>query len=97
MTRPLNVIAAEILTAYRDNPNYASRKPAFMTYSEPYVRAMLELKDAKGFYGVDRADDVVLRFLVNASRWRHPRTAAIRAELRQHIYNAKETHENHQS
>lgn len=94
--RPLNIIAAEISTAFIDHPRYrTSEQPAFITYSMPYVRAMLELRDAKGFYGVDRADDIVLRFLNNATGWRHPRAAAIRAELREHLYRAKEAHAGH--
>ena len=76
------------------------KKPYFGAV--PYVRAMQTFNDlawkpkAPGMYdwmptmyGLDRADDVVERFLANAGTWRGEEAKAVKAELKQHLAWAK--------
>jgi hypothetical protein len=75
--RPLSVIAAEIAADWR---------PVWFG-AVPYVRAMLELDSTVNtlrstFYGADRADEIVQRFLGNAGTWKGDTARRIKAELR---------------
>jgi hypothetical protein len=51
---------------------------------------MLSLKSIGDTYGLDPADDIVLRFLTNAAGWKGEEARAIKAELNQLLkeYNA---------
>lgn len=73
MTRPLNKIAAEILADWGPKPKFI--------FALPYARAMLDLNSIKDHYGVDPADEVVLRFLSNAASWRGEVARRIKKEL----------------
>jgi hypothetical protein len=77
MSRPLNKIAAEILTLWGPKPTTS----AAVIFSRPYVEAMLDLNKITDMYGCDSADDIVMRFLVNAERWTGPDAKRIKAEL----------------
>lgn len=86
MTRPLNKIAAEILTLW-GSPNVSS--PSYQRFAKPYVYAMLELTDLTQCYGVDPAEDIVLYFLSNVAPWRGEDAKRIKAELNQLLKDAK--------
>lgn len=84
MLRPLNKIAAEILADWGPKP-----PTGFRIYARPYVLAMLDLHGINECYGVDPADDIVLRFLSNAAPWRGEVAKRIKAELNQHLKEVK--------
>lgn len=71
--RSLDTIAREILRKW-PNMNYAAR---------PYVRAMLHLNSIKDTYITESADDIVTRFLSNASTWQGEDARRIKKELRE--------------
>jgi hypothetical protein len=71
-TRPLYEIAKEI---EREWPN-----PYFGAV--PYLRAMREIDKVTDLYYADRASDIVLYFLSNASTWRGEAARRIKAELK---------------
>lgn len=50
--------------------------------AEPYLGAMAYLSDMSSSFGDDDADEVVLRFLSNASTWRGTVAQRVKAELR---------------
>ncbi len=80
MPRPLNKIAAEILADFgppTKNP------PAFKVYSDPYLQAMLSLQSIDDTYGLDTAEDIVLRLTINLSGWRGETAKRIKNELNQ--------------
>lgn len=87
MLPPLNRIAAEISVAF-----HPLKRAAYAVACRPYIEAMLEMTDAKGHYGIDPGEEIILRFLHNATRWKGPQADKIKSQLRQHIYNAKENH-----
>jgi hypothetical protein len=70
-TRLLHEIAAEI------------RKDWKTMYfgAVPYVDAMCTLHSMQQSYGMDPAEDIVRRFLANASHWRGEVARRIKAEL----------------
>lgn len=76
MSRPLNKIAAEILADWGPKPSMTLK-----CYAMPYVEAMLDCEKITDFYGCDPADDIVIRFLFNASTWRGETAVRIKAEL----------------
>ena len=80
--RPLNTIAAEILSQW---PIEKRRTTGFMLFSMPYVEAMLSLQSINDDYGLDPADDIVIRFLSNAASWRGEVARRIKAELNLHL------------
>ena len=86
MSRPLNKIAAEILADF--GPPGQSQ-PAYKVWCKPYVKAMLSIRSLDESYGLDPAEDIVVRFLVNASSWRGETAKRVKAELNQII---KENH-----
>jgi hypothetical protein len=74
-TRPLNVIAWEIRQVW-ERPYFGA---------EPYIAAMESLTEMTDHIGHDRADDVVIRFLINARTWRGPDARRIKAELKSRL------------
>jgi len=85
MTRPLNKIAAAILTDWKLISVDPARVPSYITFGLPYVRAMLELRSVDDMYGLDDGKDIVLRFLVNVASWRGASARAFKAELNAHL------------
>jgi len=71
-TRPISEIAREIAMDWR-NVNYAAK---------PYLQAMFSLNKITDTYIMDSAEGIVLRFLYNASSWRGPVAAKLKAELK---------------
>lgn len=51
-------------------------------YAEPYVRALGTLNEPNDYYLLERGDELIRRFLANASGWRGERARAIKAELK---------------
>lgn len=84
MARPLNKIAAEILTDWGPQP-----PKGYQVFARPYVIAMLDLKSITDCYGVDPADDIVIRFLTNAVPWRGDTARRIKLELNTILKEAK--------
>lgn len=56
----------------------------------PYIKAMLYLDSIHGSYGLDSAEEIVLRFLANAGTWRGYAARTIKSELRAHLDKLKE-------
>lgn len=74
--RPIYVIAQDIKNLWSTQGkgvNYAAK---------PYLDAMRSLTDGNSRYGLDQADEIVLRFLGNATSFRGPEAKALKAELR---------------
>ncbi len=69
--RSLSTIASEIRSDWK-HPNYGA---------VPYMEEMESLRTLSDSYGCDGAQEIVLRFLVNAGTWRGPVAKAIKAEL----------------
>ena len=69
--RPLYQIAEDILADW-ERPDYTAA---------PYIEAMLSLDSMSDKYILDDADDIVLRFLTNAGKWRGPVAREIKKEL----------------
>jgi hypothetical protein len=74
--RSLRAIAAEI---YKEWPKMAENEnhPA-----HPYVHAMRGLEKVTDRYALDSGDDIVRRFLSNASGWRGETAKRVKAELK---------------
>lgn len=72
MPRTLSDIAVEI---YRD-----WRPPS--PYAMPYINAMSDLEYMGDMYGADDAEEIVMRFLVNATSWRGPVAVRVKLELK---------------
>ena len=70
--RNLYEIAAEIESDWK-KPYFGAR---------PYLMAMKVLGSINDVYGQDSADDIVLRFLSNASTWRGDVARRVKAELK---------------
>ena len=70
--RPLNVIAAEIESAWK--------KPS--PHAMPYLMAMRYLNKITDFYICDSGESIVLYFLSNARGWRGEDAKRIKAELK---------------
>jgi hypothetical protein len=73
MSRSIRVIAQEIRKDWV-KPNYAAA---------PYLDAMGSLNKINEKYGCDDADDIVNRFLSNASLWRGETARRVKAELKE--------------
>lgn len=71
-TRPLNVIAEEIVSTW----------PKVYFGAVPYLEAMLVLDRITGSFGGDSAEDIVIYFLSNAKTWRGDDARRIKAELK---------------
>lgn len=91
--RPLNRIAAEIVTDWVANSKKGER-PHFMRISWPYLEAMLEMDDIAKPYGLEEGVFVVLYFLNNTTYWRGETARRIKAELLQQVkeYNDARDH-----
>jgi len=86
--RPLNRIAAEILTVWRDSlPSHNVR-----LFSMPYVEAMLSLHTCKDKYGLEYGDMIVAHALNNLANWRGDNARRIKAELKLHLENYNAMH-----
>lgn len=72
MTRSIKEIAREIRADWK-KVNYAAK---------PYLDAMFDLDKITDQYGWDSGDDIVARFLSNASSWRGEKAREIKAELK---------------
>ena len=84
--RPLNKIAAEILTLWSSvilDPKKS--RPGYAIYAMPYVQAMLSLSTINDQYGLDSGESVVRYLLSNLAQWRGPDAARIKHELNQHL------------
>lgn len=86
--RPLNKIAAAILADWGPIA-FTPERRAYMYYCMPYVQAMLELVSVNDMYGLDDAEDIILRFLSNAASWRGDTAKSIKAELNAHLKEKK--------
>jgi len=71
--RPLHEIAREISMDWGLKINYAA---------QPYLNAMAALNEITDMYGYDSAEEIVLRFLGNATSWRGETARRVKAELR---------------
>ncbi len=85
MNRPLNQIAASILTDWGPEAHRPKTQKAYHIYAMPYVQAMLQLRKITDYYGLDDGEDIVLRFLSNASMWRGPVAKQVKEELKLHL------------
>ena len=72
MKRPICTIAREITQVWK--------KPSI--YAKPYLDVMLGLYEPTDMYICDRADDIVLRFLSNASSFRGEDARRLKQELK---------------
>jgi len=72
-TRPLYIIAREIRATW-PRVNFAA---------VPYLQAMARLGTITDRYGADDAEEIVLRFLGNATHWTGPDARRIKSELRE--------------
>lgn len=70
--RPLHVIGREIVADWN--------KPYFAAI--PYINAICRLNTIDDRYGMESADTIVIRFLINARTWRGETARRIKAELR---------------
>jgi len=73
-TRTLTEIADDIIRSWgydRINP-----------HARPYVDAMAALDKITDGYLNDQGEDIVRRFLINATTWRGPDARRVKAELR---------------
>lgn len=86
--RPINKIAAEIITIWRDRPP----SPATRIHAFPYVQAMLDIRTCKDMYGLEYGDMIVAYALNNLSHWRGEDARRIKAELKQHLETFNATH-----
>jgi len=51
----------------------------------PYLNAMLSLETSADSYGMDSADDILLRFFTNASGFRGEKAKILKFELAHHL------------
>lgn len=89
MLRPLNKIAADILRDWGPTARDNRKAKPYQIFGMPYVDAMLELTCLSDHYGLDDAEDILLRFLVNVASWRGDFARSIKQELNAHL---KEKH-----
>jgi hypothetical protein len=85
MPRPLNKIAAEILTDWRPAMSNPKTRKSFHIFAKPWVEAMLELRVISDSYGLETGEGVVLYFLTNVAQWRGDTARRIKAELNAHL------------
>ena len=67
----------------------ANNWPKVNYAAAPYLQAMFNLEDRNSKYGLDRADDIIRRFLCNASSFRGAEAKRIKAELKEIIKAGK--------
>ncbi len=73
INRPLYVIAKEIAKDWGDK---------VCNSAEPYLTTMACLDNIDDKYGLDSGQDIVIRFLSNASTWRGDTARRVKAELK---------------
>ena len=73
--RLIGAIAREITKDWK-NVNFAAK---------PYLLAMFSLTGKDDQYGMDSAEDIILRFLVNAGTWKGEEARRIKKELKEII------------
>ena len=71
----------------KDKPS--SQWPSFIQFGMPYLEALLQIKTCNDVYGLETADDIVIRFLCNVQAWRGADARRIKAELNQHYEEYK--------
>ena len=88
LPRPLNKIAAEILTLWRETP------PSFNVrrFALPYIFAMLDLKSCHDNYGMEYGDMIVAHAQSNMTNWRGGDARRIKSELNLHLENFNAVH-----
>ncbi len=55
--------------------------PSWITYSKPYIDAMLELRSIEDRYYLDSGYEICLRARCNLQNWRGERAKELKAEL----------------
>jgi len=85
--KPLNQLAAAILTDWKDNPSSAF----YRISAKPYVEAMLTMHNCEDYYGMEYGDMIVARALNALHQWRGETARKVKAELNEHlkVYNAR--------
>lgn len=93
---PVNALAAAAMTALIDHPRWGRpNQPHWVKGATEYASAMLEVKNADDFYGIDRAEKLLLEFLKLTCNWKHEDAEFIRKQLRQHLHKVRDTHAGH--
>lgn len=87
MNRPVNKIAAEIDTLFRQER--AKTNPNWLRHAQPYVGAMLNLHSFREFYGLDSGIEIGRRFLLNSQPWRGDNARRLKDEVRQALKEAE--------
>lgn len=77
MSRPIYCIATDIKLHW-DKPD---------PYAAQYIEAMRHLTFVKDKYILDSGDDIIRRFLANATTWRGDIAKAIKSELKAKLVN----------
>ena len=77
--RPIHVIAHDI----------ARHWPKVYFGASPYLQAMFSLNSIEDSYYLDSGQEIVLRFLCNATTWRGEHARRIKAELNAILKGAK--------
>jgi len=85
MPRTLNKLAAAIISDWGPRARHPNTAKAYQLFSMPYVEAMLYLEKISDHYGMDDAEDIILRFLTNAGPWRGEVARQVKSELNQHL------------
>jgi hypothetical protein len=73
--RELHQIGREI------NDDWRLQGKGVSPYARPYLDALLTLESIDDNYILDSADEIVRRFLANASTWKGEKARAIKKEL----------------
>ena len=74
--RNLSTIAHEIAQSWGEKVNFAAL---------PYLKAMGRMRSINDNYGMDSGEEIVLRFLCNATTWRGADARRVKAELKEMI------------
>ncbi len=75
-TRPIFEIANDIRRVWGSRVNYAAA---------PYLDALTTIGASSDRYGQDEGDELILRFLSNASGFRGEAARTLKAELKTHV------------
>ena len=93
MRRPLNQIAAEVMTNWIDMQRGKTNSPPnFMFHARPYLDALFDMEDISQPYGLEEGVFVVLYFLNNVQPWRGDVARQIKAELNEQVKEFNEAH-----
>lgn len=83
--RPLNEIAVDIKRSWRTEGAFdKSPRPSYITWSMPYVDALLTMQSTRDNYYADDGRSVVVYALSNLGSWRGENAKRIKAELKAH-------------